>query len=232
VANAWVGHHRPANSAFDLPIMRSIALTGNVAAGKTRVAELFRQWGATMIDADQLVREVQAPGTPEFAAIVARFGPGAVDLDGTLDRAALRSLVFADPAARQALEAIVHPAVARRRAALLEAARARGDPVVVSEIPLLFETMDPARFDAVVLVDAPESVRHDRLVRERGLDSQEARRVMAAQWPAERKRAWRDPAGRGALVIENDGDLATLERRARAVWDALARTEPGSRTGG
>jgi dephospho-CoA kinase len=93
--------------------------------------------------------------------------------------------------------------------------------VVVSDIPLLFETLDPAGFDAVVLVDAPEPVRLERLVRERGLSPEEARRVTAAQWPAERKRAWRDSAGRGALVIENEGDLATLERRARAVWKAL-----------
>ena len=201
--------------------MLSVALTGNVAAGKTRVTELFRRWGATIIDADQLVREVQAPGTPEFSAIVARFGPAVVAPDGTLDRAGVRARVFTDPAARHALEAIVHPAVARRREQLLVEARHRGDRVVVSDIPLLFETLDPAGFDAVVLVDAPEPVRLERLVRERGLSPEEARRVTAAQWPAERKRAWRDPAGRGALVIENDGDLATLERRARVVWDAL-----------
>jgi len=201
--------------------MLSVALTGNVAAGKTRVAELFRRWGATIIDADQLVREVQAPGTPEFSAIVARFGPAVVAPDGTLDRAGVRARVFTDPAARHALEAIVHPAVARRREQLLVEARHRGDRVVVSDIPLLFETLDPAGFDAVVLVDAPEPVRLERLVRERGLSPEEARRVTAAQWPAERKRAWRDSAGRGALVIENEGDLATLERRARAVWKAL-----------
>ena len=201
--------------------MLSVALTGNVAAGKTRVTELFRRWGATIIDADQLVREVQAPGTPEFSAIVARFGPAVVAPDGTLDRAGVRARVFTDPAARHALEAIVHPAVARRREQLLVEARHRGDRVVVSDIPLLFETLDPAGFDAVVLVDAPEPVRLERLVRERGLSPEEARRVTAAQWPAERKRAWRDPAGRGALVIKNEGDLATLERRARAVWKAL-----------
>ena len=201
--------------------MLNVALTGNVAAGKTRVAELFRRWGATVIDADQLAREVQAPGTPEFAAIIARFGPSALAPDGTLDRAALRARVFADPSARRDLEKIVHPAVARRREVLLAEARARGDRVVVSDIPLLFESLDPTRFDAVVLVDAPESVRLERLVRQRGLAPDEAARVMAAQWPAGRKRAWRDPSGRGPLIIENDADLATLERRARTVWDAL-----------
>ena len=201
--------------------MLSIALTGNVAAGKTRVAELFRRWGATVIDADQLVREIQTPGTPEFAAIVARFGPAVVASDGNLDRAALRERVFADPLARHALEAIVHPAVGRRREELLADARRQGVRVVVSDIPLLFETQDPAEFDAVVLVDAPEAVRLARLVGDRGLTPEEERRMIAAQWPVERKRAWRDPSGRGPLVIENDGDLAMLERRARAVWDAL-----------
>jgi dephospho-CoA kinase len=201
--------------------MLSVALTGNVAAGKTRVAELFRRWGATLIDADQLVREIQTAGTPEFAAIVARFGPEVVAPDGNLDRAALRARVFADSAARLALEAIVHPAVNRRREQLLAEARRRGDRIVVSDIPLLFESLDPAKFDAVVLVDAPEDVRLARLLSDRGLSPEEARRMMAAQWPAERKRAWRDPAGRGPRVIENESDLATLERRARAVWDAL-----------
>jgi dephospho-CoA kinase len=201
--------------------MLSVALTGNVAAGKTRVAELFRRWGATLIDADQLVREIQTPGTPEFAAIIARFGSEVVAPDGSLNRGRLRARVFADPAARLALEAIVHPAVDRRSEQLLAEARRRGARIVVSDIPLLFESLDPAKFDAVVLVDAPEDVRLARLVKDRGLSPDEARRMMAAQWPAERKRAWRDPAGRGPLVIENDGDLATLERRARAVWDGL-----------
>lgn len=205
--------------------MLNVALTGNVAAGKSSVAGLFRRWGATVIDADQLVREVEAPGTAEFGAIVARFGAAVVAPDGTLDRARLRGRVFADPVARHDLEAIVHPAVARRRDALVAAARARGDRVVVSDIPLLFESLDPARFDAVVLVDAPDPVRLARLVRERGLAADEAARMMAAQWPAERKRAWRDPAGRGALIIDNDADLATLERRTRAVWETLVAGE-------
>jgi dephospho-CoA kinase len=205
--------------------MLNVALTGNIAAGKTRVAELFRRWGATVIDADTLVREVQAPGTPEFAAIEARFGSAVVAPDGTLDRARLRAVVFADPDARHALEAIVHPAVARRRRELLTEARARGDRVAVSDIPLLFESMDPAEFDAVVLVDAPESIRLERLVRRRGITPEKARLIMAAQWPSEQKRSWRGPAGRAPLVIENDADFATLERRARAAWDALLAAE-------
>src|SRR5919201_1662043 len=135
--------------------MLHVALTGNIAAGKSTVAELFRRWGATLIDADQLVRELQAPGSPVLEAIVARFGAAVLRADGTLDRAALRRRVMADPAAREALERIVHPAVHRRREELLREAGRRGDRIVVSEIPLLFEVADSREFDAVVLVDAP-----------------------------------------------------------------------------
>jgi dephospho-CoA kinase len=203
--------------------MLTIALTGNVAAGKSRVAELFQRWGATLIDADRLVHEVQAPGTPVFQAIANRFGPEVVAGDGALDRARLRAIVLADPAARRELEAIVHPAIHRRREELLAEARRRGDRVVVCDIPLLFETMDPAAFDRVVLVDAPEAVRLDRLVRLRGMDAAEARQLMQAQQPAAEKRRWRGPRGQQARVIENDGDLAALESRARRAWEELTQ---------
>jgi dephospho-CoA kinase len=201
--------------------MLNVALTGNIAAGKSTVADLFRRWGAVLLDADQLVREVQAPHSPVLAAIAERFGPAVILPDGALDRPRLRGIVMADPDARLALEAIVHPAVQERRAARLEEARRAGARIVINDIPLLFEVMDPAAFDAVVLVDAPEEVRLARLVRERGLAEPEARRLMAAQLPSETKRAWRNPAGKGSFIIENDGDLARLEERARAVWEEL-----------
>jgi dephospho-CoA kinase len=212
--------------------MLSVALTGNVAAGKSRVAELFRRWGATVTDADQLVREIQAPGTAEFQAIVARFGPEVVAPDGALDRAALRARVFANPDLRLVLEEIIHPAVEIRRASLEHEARLRGVRIMVNDIPLLFETLDPNAFDAVVLVDAPESLRLARIIEGRHLSEPQARQIMAAQWPAARKRAWRDPAGRGPLLIENDQDLATLERRARAVWDHLVSRAEAEAGGG
>jgi dephospho-CoA kinase len=202
--------------------MLSVALTGNVAAGKTTVCRLFAQWGATIIEADLLVRAVQQPGTPVLAAIAERFGPGVLLADGALDRAALRRIVFADTAARHALNAIVHPAVQRRRAELVAAARARGDRVVVSDIPLLFEVLDPAAFDAVVLVDAPDAARHARLVRDRGLLPDEADRLMAAQLPAASKRA------RSDIVIDNDGTPEQLRERAFGAWQRLldlARTD-------
>jgi dephospho-CoA kinase len=195
--------------------MLNVALTGNVASGKSAVAELFRRWGATVIDADVLVREAQAPGGPVLAAIAARFGSGVLDRRGELDRAALRRKVLGDPAALADLNRIVHPEVLRRRARLEAEARARGDGILVSDIPLLFEVADPAAFDAVVLVDAPEAVRRQRLIERRGWTPDEADRLIAAQLPAAPKRA------RSDYVIDNDADLATLERRAAEVWAAL-----------
>ncbi len=194
--------------------MLSIALTGNIASGKSTVAELFRAWGATIIDADQLVRESQAPGGAVLRAITAQFGSGVIREDGTLDRSALRRRVMDNADLRAELETIVHPEVQRRRAALLADARLRGDRVVVSDIPLLFEAADPAAFDAVVLVDAPDSIRRSRLI-ERGLSPVEADAMIAAQLPASQKRS------RSDYIIDNDGDVAALERAASAVWEAL-----------
>ncbi len=192
-----------------------MALTGNIAAGKSLVADLFRRWGATIIDADQLAREAQSPGGPVLRAIAERFGPGMIAADGALDRAALRRRVMSDPAALAALNAIVHPEIYRRRDAMVREAEARGDRIVVSDIPLLFEVADPAAFDAVILVDAPPAVRRQRLLQHRGLSGPEADAMIGAQLPAEPKRAKSD------FVIDNAGDLAALERAARAVWDAL-----------
>jgi dephospho-CoA kinase len=195
--------------------MLNVALTGNIAAGKSAVAELFRGWGATVLDADAIVREVQAPGGAVLRSIAERFGDAVLGPDGALDRAALRRIVMADAAAREALERIVHPAVYARRAELAADAEARGDRILVSDIPLLFETGHAERFDLVVLVDAAEPVRLRRLVEQRGLSEAEARAMIRAQMPASEKRA------RSDYVIDNDGDRATLERAASEVWRAL-----------
>jgi dephospho-CoA kinase len=195
--------------------MLSVALTGNIGAGKSTVAGLFQRWGATVIDADQLVRDVQAPGQPVLEEIAARFGGELITRDGSLDRAALRAKVLADPDALADLNRIVHPEVRRRRVALLAEARARGDRIVVSDIPLLFEADDPAAFDAVVLVDAPERARRARLLASRSLSDREVNRMMATQLSSAAKRAHSD------YVIDNDADLAALERSAATVWHAL-----------
>jgi dephospho-CoA kinase len=195
--------------------MLSVALTGNIASGKSTVAELFRAWGATLIDADRLVRDAQAPGSPVLRAIAARFGPDLIDAAGRLDRKALRHRVMGDPAALADLNRLVHPDVLRRRAALEREARDRGDRIVVSDIPLLFEAADPAAFDAIVLVDAPEPVRRARLLAQRGLSADDADRMLAAQAPSGPKRE------RSTFVIDNNGDRTALEARAREVWTQL-----------
>jgi dephospho-CoA kinase len=195
--------------------MLSVALTGNIASGKSSVAELFRRWGATIIDADRLVREAQAPGSPVLERIASRFGAAVIRADGTLDRAALRAVVLADDASLADLNRLVHPEVDRLRRRDLAEAEARGDRIVVHDIPLLFESGDPSEFDATVLVDAPEPLRRARLLATRDLAPGDAERMIAIQLPSAAKRA------RSDYVIDNDADLATLERRARAVWNAL-----------
>jgi len=197
--------------------MLNVALTGNIGAGKSTVVSLLRQWGATVIDADELVREAEAPGSEVLVAVVRRFGADVLASDGSLDRAALRSKVMGDDAALAALNAIVHPAVQRRRDDLLEEAATRGDALVVNDIPLLFEALDPRRFDVVVLVEASTAARRMRLRQARGLTDQEITRLIAAQMPTERKR------DRSHFVIENEGSLAELEDQAQTVFQALRR---------
>ena len=203
--------------------MLNVAVTGNAAAGKSAVVRWFGEWGATVIDADAIVREVQSPGSPVLDAIARRFGSRFIRADGTLDRAALRGRVMGDDDALATLNAIVHPAVRRRRAELASAAQARGTQVLVNEIPLLFEVLNPADFDLVILVDAPMETRRARLRGERGLSEGDADRLLASQLPAAGKRE------RSHLVIDNDGTLATLEERARNAWQFIIQRAGGER---
>ena len=195
--------------------MLLVGLTGNIASGKSTVARRLVAHGATLVDADLLAREAVQPGTPALHDIVARWGESVLGPGGVLDRGALRTRVFGDPYELEALNAIVHPEVARRRDAAVAAARARGEPLVVCDIPLLFETDMAGEFDVIVLVDAPRTVRLQRLVRDRGLREPDAMDMIAAQMPAELKRA------RADYVIENAGTREELEARVDAVWAEL-----------
>ncbi len=176
---------------------------------------MLRDWGATIIDADDIVRDLQQPGTPVFDAIVERFGSSVLAPDGGLDRGVLRARILASPEDRSALERIVHPAVLAERQRLVDACRYGCSGVIVSDIPLLFEVMDPAGFDAVVLVDAPEALRRERLIRERGVAEAEARALLGLQLPTGPKRAESD------FVIDNDGSREMLRDRTWAVWRKL-----------
>jgi dephospho-CoA kinase len=197
--------------------MLLVGLTGNIASGKSVVAQLFSERGATIIDADVLARRAVEMGTTAYRAIVERWGTSVLAPDGHLDRAALRRRVFGDPTELEALNQIVHPEVARLREELVAEARARGDRLVVCDIPLLFERSLADEFEKIVLVDAPRPVRLERLVKDRGLRETEAMDMIAAQMPAELKRA------RADYVIDNSGSFGELEARVRDVWGALEK---------
>ncbi|GAC1548244.1 MAG: dephospho-CoA kinase [Vulcanimicrobiaceae bacterium] len=188
-----------------------VGLTGGIGSGKSEVARIFGVLGALVIDADQLARDVVAPGTPGFARVVARF-PSAAGAAGTLDRAKLAAIVFRDSDAREALGAIVHPEV-RRRAAELEAA-AGDEQIVVHDVPLLFEAGFYRQCDASVLVVADEETRIGRIVVRNGLSPDEARQRMKAQIDPERARELAD------YIIDNDG---TIDALVDGVRDAAIR---------
>ncbi|GAA3055444.1 dephospho-CoA kinase [Streptomyces roseofulvus] len=195
--------------------MLKVGLTGGIGAGKSEVSRLLVSYGAVLIDADRIAREVVEPGTPGLAAVVAAFGEDVLTAEGALDRPKLGSIVFADPERLATLNAIVHPLVGARSAELEGAARP-GD-VVIHDVPLLTENGLAPLYDLVVVVDASPETRLDRLVRLRGMAADEARARMAAQ---------ADRAARleiADLVIDNDGPLDALEPRVRKVWEELAR---------
>lgn len=202
--------------------MFRVGLTGNIASGKSTVARVWQRLGAPVIDADVLARRAVAPGSVGLRRIVETFGPGVLDEAGRLDRAALRDIVFHDPEARAKLEAIVHPEVGRLRREEEARLEAAGEKIVVHDIPLLFEAGLDEEFDAIVLVDAPERVRLERLMRDRGLTEDEARRMIDAQMPSSQKR------DRADYVIENEGTLEALERAAEEVWRELRRRADAS----
>jgi len=195
--------------------MLLVGLTGNIGSGKSTVAQLLSERGATIIDADVLARRAVEVGTAAHKAIVERWGTSVLEPGGAIDRAALRRIVFSEPSELEQLNTLVHPEVERMRDALVEQARLRGDKLVVCDIPLLFETKTTDAFDRIVLVDAPRPVRLERLVRERGLKETEAMAMIVAQMPAELKRA------RADFIIDNEGTFAQLDARVAEVWGSL-----------
>jgi len=195
--------------------MLSVGLTGNVASGKSTVAARWSEADVPVVSADALAREAVAAGSPGLGAVVDAFGQDVLAADGTLDRGRMRALVFGDDEKRARLEEILHPEIWRRRSAWLEQRRAEGAALVVSEIPLLFETGREGDFDVVVFVDAPEDVRIGRMVEHRDLTVEEARRIAAAQMSSGTKRE------RSDIVIENDGDLDALHEASDRALGAL-----------
>ena len=191
-----------------------VGLTGGVASGKSTVAGILRDLGAVVIDSDVLAREVVARGTPGLAAVVDAFGSELLTPDGDLDRAALGARVFADEGERRRLEAIVHPLVAQRSAELVAAAPEGA--LVVQDIPLLVETGQAGRFDAVVVVDVPVEVQVERMVRDRGWTEEDARARVAAQASREERLA------AATHVVDNTGTLDDLRQRVAEVVEELS----------
>ncbi|MFJ6698554.1 dephospho-CoA kinase [Streptomyces sp. NPDC091272] len=199
--------------------MLKVGLTGGIGAGKSEVSRLLASYGAVVVDADKIAREVVEPGTPGLDAVVAAFGPDVLTADGTLDRPALGAVVFTDPAKLKILNGIVHPLVGARSAELERAAPA--DAVVIHDVPLLTENGLASLYDLVVVVDASPQTQLDRLVRLRGTSEADARGRMAAQATREQRLAVAD------LVIDNDGPLEALEPQVRKVWRTLEERAAG-----
>jgi dephospho-CoA kinase len=189
-----------------------VGLTGGIGSGKSTVSALLAAKGAVVVDADAVVRAQQRPGTPVFDAMVERFGPRIVAADGTLDRAAVADMVFADPEALAALNGIVHPAVGAEIARRMEELSAT-DAVVVLDVPLLVETARGYPLAGLIVVDVDPDIAVERLVMQRGMDEEDARSRMSRQASREQRRA------RADVVIDNRGTLDDLVRQVDAIWD-------------
>jgi dephospho-CoA kinase len=200
--------------------MLTVGLTGGIGAGKSAVADLLEEFGAVLIDADRIAREVVTPGGPAYQPLIDRFGPAIVDADGTIDRPALAAIVFTDPQALADLNAITHPAIGAEMARRKDEA-AGTDKVVVLDIPLLTGAhRQSMSLDAVVVVDAPVATALARLVDIRGMSREDAEARMAAQVSREERLAGAD------LVVDNSEDLDHLRREVERVWEALLARAP------
>jgi dephospho-CoA kinase len=192
--------------------VRVLGLTGGIGSGKTTVAGMLQGLGATLVDADQLAREVLAPGEPALAEVRAAF-PAAFDPDGSHNRSRLAQRVFSDPTARARLNAITHPRIGARMAARIAAARAQGVAVLVADIPLLLEGDRRALVDTVIVVSVDPATQEERLRARNGLSVEAARARIAAQMPLAEK------VRRADHVIDNSGDRQATEAQVRALWE-------------
>jgi dephospho-CoA kinase len=192
-----------------------VGLTGGIGSGKSEVSRRLAGYGAVVIDADAVAREVVEPGTDGLAEVVKAFGRKMLLPDGRLDRARLGGIVFGDPDLRARLNAIVHPRVGARMA---ELERTAGPcAIVVHDVPLIAENGRAGAYDVVVVVDAPPRVQTERLVRSRGMTRDQAEARMAAQATREQRLAIAD------IVVDNSGSLAELDRQVAGLWSELCR---------
>jgi dephospho-CoA kinase len=207
-------------------VTRVVGLTGGIGTGKSTVSAMLAALGARIVDSDEIVHALQAPGMPMLAELAAEFGAGILRTDGSLDRAALGDVVFRDETARKRLNAIVHPAVGRESVVRLQRAIADGVPLVVLDIPLLFETRAHGTaskanlgLETIVVVYAPRELQIARQVARNGYGRDEAERRVDAQISIEEKRA------QAHHVIDNSGSVADTERQVRALYALLTGKE-------
>lgn len=197
----------------------NIGLTGGIATGKSTVANLLIGRGALLIDLDRIAREVVEPGQPALARIAARFGQAVLQADGTLDRKRLGGIVFADPAERKALEAILHPEIrAVMRSRMTDNERAHPDRLTVVDVPLLYESGLESHFEQVMVVYVPRREQLWRLMERDKLSREEAERRLAAQMDIEEKKKLAD------IVVDNSGSLAETERQLERIWREMGLT--------
>jgi dephospho-CoA kinase len=195
--------------------MLRVGLTGGIGAGKSEVSKRLAAQGAVVIDADMIAREVVAPGTDGLAEIVAAFGSDVLGPDGSLDRAKMGDVVFADPQLLAKLNTIVHPRVGARMRGLEQAAGPNA--IIVHDVPLIAENNLASEYDLVVVVDVPPRIQLDRLVRLRGLSRDQAQARMAAQAGRDQRLAVAD------IVVDNSASLAELDRQVGELWSELRR---------
>ena len=197
--------------------MLKVGLTGGIGSGKSAVSSALSSYGAVVIDADAIAREVVEPGTPGLAEVVAEFGEGVLTPEGRLDRPRLGEIVFADETRLAGLNAIVHPRVAERSGQLMEEALASDAKVVVYDVPLLVENGLESLYDVVVVVDTPDDIRVERVSRDRGMPREQVRARIDAQADRETRLAAAD------LVVDNSGTREDLAARVADLWRELLR---------
>lgn len=195
--------------------MKRVGLTGGIGSGKSTVARMLAKKGAPVIDADQIAREIVAPGQPALEELAKEFGTEILQPDGTLNRAALAERAFATPEATARLNAITHPRIEQRTAQLFDEAQAQGYPFAVWDMPLLVDNGHHENMDFVIVVDVDPETRVRRLVKFRGLDEADARRRIAAQVPDHVRIAAAD------FVVDNNGDEQSLTPQVERLWKLL-----------
>nr|WP_318835948.1 dephospho-CoA kinase [Desulfuromonas versatilis] len=216
------GGHPDEERRLQVGVVMILGVTGGIASGKSTVAQVFRELGAIVVSADELARQAVLPGTPALRQLVERFGPQVLCADGTLDRAALSRIVFADPRARQDLNRITHPAIAALAEKRLAELRRQNPLLVVYEAPLLFEAGAEGRVDAVLSVIIDERLQLNRLMARDRSGPEAAQARIAAQMPQSEK------AARSDYLIDNSGSLEQLRQQVQALWSQLTGRGPAA----